>query len=122
MKKNKKIMKILIEELEKTPIIELACQKVGITRQTFYRWQDSDFEFKELTEEAIEKGSSLINDMAETTLIKGIKDNNLTATIFWLKNRDNKFKNKVELYGGIKTEIELTEEEKETIKRSINNL
>jgi len=122
MKKNKKIMKILIEELEKTPIIELACQRIGISRQTFYRWQDQDFEFKELTEESLEKGSCLINDMAETNLIKGIKDNNLTATIFWLKNRHNKFKNKVELSGRIKTEIELSEEEKEIIKQSINNL
>lgn len=122
MKKNKILMDKLISELQSTPIVEIACRKTGITRQTFYRWIEKDFELKARVEEAIEKGSSLINDMAESTLIQNIKDNELTAVIFWLKNRHEKFRTKVQLSGKIKNEIELSDEEKEELKESLNNL
>ncbi len=122
MKKTKAITDRLISELEKAPIIEIACKKIGITRQTFYRWIEKDFELKSKVDDAIQRGSELINDMAESTLIQNIKDNELTAVIFWLKNRHEKFRTKVQLSGKIKNEIELSDEEKEELKESLNNL
>lgn len=122
MKKTKAITDRLISELEKAPIIEIACKKIGITRQTFYRWVEKDFELKSRVDDAIQRGSELINDMAESTLIQNIKDNELTAVIFWLKNRHEKFRTKVQLSGKIKNEIELSDEEKEELKESLNNL
>lgn len=122
MKKTKVVIDKLISELEKTPIIEIACRKTGITRQTFYRWIEKDFELKTRVDDAIQKGSELINDIAEGTLIQNIKDNELTAVIFWLKNRHEKFRTKLQLSGKIKNEIELSDEEKEELKESLNNL
>jgi hypothetical protein len=41
--KQKKVIKSKIcEILEKSPIIESACQKVGISRMTLSRWRKSD--------------------------------------------------------------------------------
>lgn len=122
MKKTKAITDRLISELEKAPIIEIACKKIGITRQTFYRWIEKDFELKSKVDDAIQRGSELINDMAESTLIQNIKDNELTAVIFWLKNRHEKFRTKLQISGKIKNEIELSDEEKEELKESLNNL
>lgn len=77
---------ILLEQLLKTPIVQIACEKTGIARSTYYRWLDDDDEFNNRIREAIRKGKSLINDMAESKLISAIQNGNTTAIIYWLKN------------------------------------
>lgn len=77
---------VLLEQLLKTPIVQIACEKTGIARSTYYRWLDDDDEFNNKIKEAIRKGKSLINDMAESKLISAIQNGNTTAIIYWLKN------------------------------------
>lgn len=112
--------KLLIEQFKKTPVVQVACEKVGVARSTYYRWKKEDSEFFEEAEEALIEGSQLINDMAESQLISAIRDKNLTAIIFWLKNHHNNYRTKVELSGTINTKaMPLNEEEEELIKNAL---
>ena len=77
----------LLERLRKMPIVEVACKQTGVGRTTYYRWRKEDEVFAEACDEAIEQSASLINDMAESQLISAIKDKNMTAILFWLRNR-----------------------------------
>jgi len=111
---------LLLEQIKKTPIIQIACEKAGISRATFYRWCKENKEFKEQAEEAISEGSKLVNDMAESQLISAIRDQNLTAIIFWLKNHHPQYKQKIELSGHIKTADEtFTPELQELVLQSL---
>jgi predicted DNA binding protein len=109
----------LIDQIRKTPIIQIACEKTGVGRATYYRWKKNDENFRDQAEEALLDGESLVNDMAESQLISAIRDQNLTAIIFWLKNHHKKYKNKVELSGSVSTSRELTPEEEELIKTAL---
>jgi len=94
--KTTKQKKMLIEELEKNPIIEFACKKVGIARATYYRWITKNKEFAEATKEALEKGVFLINDLADAQLISLIKDKNLSAIKFWSIHRHPAYSEKLQ--------------------------
>lgn len=57
-----------------------------------------------------------MNDMAESQLLKNIKDGNMTAIIFWLKSRHSAYGNRVEITDGRERE-ELTKDQELLIKR-----
>jgi hypothetical protein len=118
MKTNEQKKK-LIEQIRKTPIIQIACEKSGIGRATYYRWKKDDAQFREAAEEALYEGESLINDMAESQLISAIRNQNMTAIIFWLKNHHKKYRNKVEVSGTLNTHKILTPDEEEMIQKSL---
>lgn len=88
---------LLIEQIRKTPIIQVACEKTGIGRATYYRWRKEDESFRDKSDEALAEGIHLINDMAESQLISAIRDKHMTAIIFWLKNRHKDYKTRVEV-------------------------
>lgn len=81
----------LIEQLEKTPIVQVACEKVGVGRATYYRWMKDDKEFAQQAKIAHHRGILLMNDYAESQLLKSVKDGNMTAIIFWLKSRHSTY-------------------------------
>ncbi|MBD3359240.1 MAG: hypothetical protein GF365_00830 [Candidatus Buchananbacteria bacterium] len=109
----------IIAQLEKTPIIQIACERTGISRATFYRWRKSDKKFAKRVNKALNEGTELVSEMAESQLISAIKDRNLTAIIFWLKNHRQAYGNKLEIQGSLKTNFELSEDQKETIKKAL---
>lgn len=111
--------KILIEQIKKTPVIQVACEKIGVSRATFYRWKKSDPKFADKADIALNEGSQMINDMAESQLISAIKEGNLTGIIFWLKNHHKQYSPKLEVTTK-NTEIPLTDEQKEIIRQSLN--
>ena len=110
----------IIVQLQKTPIIEYACKNTGLGRSTFYRWRKDDESFANEVDQALTKGRLLINDMAESQLISGIKDKNMTAIIFWLKHNHKNYSTRIELSGKLRTEHKLTPEQEEEIKRALN--
>ena len=121
MKTNKN-KQLLIDQLKKTPVIQVACEKVGVGRATFYRWKNDDEKFAQDTSQAINDGNGLVNDMAESQLMSAIRDKNLTAIIFWLKNHHPTYGNKLELTGKILTQSELlTPEQEELVKQALQN-
>lgn len=84
--RQEKQKELIVEQLNKIPIIQIACEKLGVARSTIYRWRDEDSKFDSKLIEALNKGKSIINDMAESKLIGGIQNNNMTAIIYWLKH------------------------------------
>lgn len=74
----------LIEALKQTlGVATSACKIVGVDRTTFYKYLNEDPVFatqvKDIQEVAI--------DFAESKLYEQIKENNTTATIFYLKTK-----------------------------------
>ncbi len=76
----------LIEQLKKTPIIQIACERVGVSRATYYRWRKENSEFAKQSDAAIIEGTLRINDLAESKLMSQLNKENMTAIIFWLKH------------------------------------
>ena len=106
---------ILLDQLEKTPIIQIACEKTWIARATYYRWIKDDKIFAENAKKALQKWIAIMNDLAESQLLKSVKDWNMTGIIFWLKSRHPSYWMKVEITD-VREKRELTENEKKIIK------
>lgn len=118
--KTDKNKELLIQQLKKTPIIQISCEKVGIGRATFYRWKQDDLDFATQADEALLEGSLLVNDVAESQLISAIKDKNLTAIIFWLRHHHPNYATKVEVTARLKADNEiLTPEQEELVTRAL---
>lgn len=118
--KKSKIQQQLIDQLKKTPVIEIACQKVDIGRNSYYRWRRESNKFASSCDKALEEGCALINDLAESQLISAMKDNNLTAVMYWLNHRHNMYKNKLEVNGNLEIkDYKLTKEQETNIKKAL---
>jgi hypothetical protein len=116
MKTNKKNQ--FLDELKKVPIIQVACEKTGISRQTYYRWANRSKEFKTKAEESLKEGVSFVNDMSETQLLNLIKSQDFKAISFWLKHRNDNYKQKIEVI--TKEDIqELSPEQKKIVKEAL---
>jgi transposase-like protein len=108
------------EQLSRTPIVEVACQKVGIGRNSYYRWRRQNKKFALACDKAIEEGCQFINDLAESQLITAMKNNNLTAVMYWLNHRSPTYSNKLELSGSVTAKSEkLTPEQETSIKKAL---
>jgi hypothetical protein len=118
MKKTTAMKKLLLEQLRKTPIIEAACQKVGISRMTFYRWKTESQTFAQDVEDALLDGRLLVNDLAEGQLVSLIKDRNFAAVAYWLRHHHASYKTRVEIEGAISTVHELSEEQADLMRKA----
>lgn len=78
--------KELLAQLKKTPIVQAACERAGVGRSTYYKWRTQDRPFARAADQCLEFGRFLINDLAESRLIRMIQSDNLTAIMFWLRN------------------------------------
>jgi ACT domain-containing protein len=96
MKKNK-LQDPFFAELEKVPIIQVACEKTGISRNSVYRWKREDKSFAKKMDEAIANGVALVNDMSESQLLTLIKEKNYSAISFWLRHRNDNYKERIEV-------------------------
>ncbi|HRN70497.1 MAG TPA: phBC6A51 family helix-turn-helix protein [Candidatus Woesebacteria bacterium] len=110
----------LLEQLKKTPIVQVACQKINIGRATYYRWRHEDEEFSQKADEAIMEGALLVNDIAESQLMTAIKNQNLTAIIFWLKHHHPNYATKFEVTARLKADNEsLTPEQEALVTKAL---
>lgn len=92
MRKNKRTVKALLVELEKTGIASNACSKVGIARSSYYRWYYDDIEFRMAADKAIESGRANMVDFAESKLIQNMNESNQRALEFYLKHNDSRYR------------------------------
>lgn len=82
MKDPKKVA--MIEALTKAlGVVKMACESVGISRQTHYNWLKDDPAYKE----ACDNLPEVVLDFAEHHLHKLISQGNPAATIFLLKTK-----------------------------------
>lgn len=68
MKKNK-FQDQFLDELRKVPIVQVACEKTGLSRNSVYRWRKDDKEFLKNMDTALTEGVALVNDMSESQLL-----------------------------------------------------
>lgn len=119
-KRQQKEKELVIDNLKKIPIIEIACNKSGIARATFYRWKKQFPEFAREAEEALEEGVKFINDMAESQLLTAIKEGNMNAIFYWLNHRNSAYGNTIEITSNDRLKDEpLTEEQKQAMKLAL---
>jgi predicted DNA binding protein len=119
MKKNKYSKKFL-EELARVPIVQVACEKTGVSRNSVYRWKREDKEFSEAMDEALAKGEALVNDMSESQLLTLIKEKNFSAIRFWLNHRHAKYKDKLEVTTKQQDSGELTPTQAEVVRKALS--
>lgn len=118
MKKNQK--DLILEQLKKTPIVQLACERSGVSRATFYRWKSEDTEFKKSAELSIIEGETLITEMTEGQLVSLIKDKNFHAIQLWLRHHHPKYSHRVEVNATFNSPVEqLTPEQEAVIKEAL---
>jgi len=82
---------LIIEHLEKMPIIQSCCEKLNIPRSTLYRWKNEDLEFAERMENSLIKGKTLINELAESKIINAMRNGEMVACFFWLKHNSRHY-------------------------------
>lgn len=90
MKKHYKENKFL-EQLERVPNVSLACEKVGLARNTIYRWRSEDPAFAARMDTALVAGTESVNDLAESKLISHINNGNMRAIQYWLDNNKKNY-------------------------------
>lgn len=81
-----------LEELRKLPIVQIACERCDISRQSVYRWKKEDPDFERQMEVALAEGEELVHDMCESQLLSLIKERNFSAVRYWLSTRHPKYK------------------------------
>lgn len=118
-KRQAKQKETILEYLKKTPIVQVVCERSDVSRATYYRWKKEDSDFARQADEALDEGTSLINDMAESQLISAIKDKNLGAIIFWLRSHHPSYASKLEITGKIKHEEQLTPEQEALVTKAL---
>lgn len=110
---------LMVEQLKKIPIIQVVCEKLGIARSTYYRWRIDNPKFAQQADLALREGIGLINDLAEGQLISAIRDQNLTAVMYWLNHRHASYTNKLEVT--TKTSYQLDSKQKQLIKKALQH-
>ncbi|MCA9353063.1 hypothetical protein KC901_02670 [Patescibacteria group bacterium] len=116
--KKARASKQFLEELRKVPIVQVACEKTGISRNSVYRWRREDKKFAEDMDTAITEGVAFVNDMSESQLLTMIKEKNWSAISFWLRHRNDNYKNKIEVTTNERID-ELTPEQQKVVKQAL---
>lgn len=107
-----------LAELMKVPIVQVACEKTGLSRNSVYRWRKDDPAFAKKMDESLAEGVDLVNDMSESQLLTLIKEKNYPAISFWLRHRNANYKDKLEITNKNDSE-ELTPSQAKIVKQAL---
>lgn len=91
MKKDRLTDKFL-EELERTPVVQIACEKVGVSRNTVYRWIKEDVDFRVRFNDALSVGEDVVSDVAESNVLHGIRNKDFRYTNLWLATHHPRYR------------------------------
>ncbi len=116
--KKTKLQDQFFAELMKVPIIQVACEKTGISRNSVYRWRKDDSVFAKKMDKSLTEGVALVNDMSESQLLTLIKEKNYPAISFWLRHRNENYKNKLEITNKDDSE-ELTPSQAKIVRQAL---
>ncbi|NVN97465.1 hypothetical protein HXX01_04545, partial [Candidatus Nomurabacteria bacterium] len=70
----------------------VVCEKLNVSRQTYYRWRAEDKLFADNADMALSQGEERIHDIAESNVLRGLQQNSESYTKFWLTHRNDKYK------------------------------
>lgn len=118
MKKDK-VKDEFLAQLKKVPIVQVACEKCGISRNSVYRWKNEDEEFRKEMETALAEGEDLVNDMGESQLLSLMREKNWNAIAFWLRKRNPKFRDKLEVTANFERQEELSPEQEAIVQKAL---
>jgi hypothetical protein len=118
-KRKAKMKAALINVLKEMPIIEVAVKRVGISRDSYYRWRKEDKDFLKNSDEAIIQGVEFINDMSESQVVSLIKERNLSAIGLWLRHNHPKYKQRIEISTRVLPQEELNPEQEITVREAL---
>lgn len=119
MKKDR-LQNLFLEHLRKVPIIQVAAEKLGISRSTVYRWKEGDAQFTKDLDTALNEGEAYLNDMAESQLLTLMKDKHWPSIKFWLEHRNPKFRNRLDITASLQTpQEELSSEQQEVVREAL---
>ncbi len=111
---------LMVEGLERTPIVQAVCDKVDISPATHYRWYKEDPEYARKVDDALRGGKELVSDVAESKIITAIKEGNLQAATFWLRHHRTEYRDRLEIAGELKhVREELTDEEAKVLREAL---
>jgi hypothetical protein len=120
MKENDKTKELILEQLRRTPIIEITCQKIGISRMTLLRWKKDSKKFSSQVEDALIEGRLNMNDIAENQILALISQGKFEPSKFWLTHNDPRYANKLNITGTLKhKDTPLSVEQKAVIKQAL---
>jgi len=108
-----------LDHLRKIPIVQVACEKSGVSRSSVYRWREDDEDFAKAMDTAIAEGEEYVSDLSESQLLTLIKEKNWSAISFWLRHRSPKYKDKIEVTAHIKTQEKLSPEQEEVVRKAL---
>ena len=89
--KRRVLEKMFLDELAKTANISIACERVGLSRQTVYRWMNGDKILNAKVHDAIYLGQESISDLSESKVITGIKNGDTGLAKYWLNNHREEY-------------------------------
>lgn len=118
MKKDR-VADLFLEQLRKIPVVQVACDKAGVARNSVYRWRNEDAEFRKAMDEAMAEGEGILNDLGEAQLLSLMKEKNWNAISFWLRKRNPKFKDRIEVVSSREPQEELTPEQEAIVKEAL---
>ena len=95
--KKSRVQNSFLVELRKIPIVQVACEKLDVSRNSVYRWRKEDEMFAKAMDESLAEGEKLVNDMTESQLLSLIGEKHWPAISFWLRKRNPKFHDRVEV-------------------------
>jgi hypothetical protein len=79
-------------ELKTTPIVLIACKKIGLPTSTYYRWTHEDKRFATEVKRAVACGREDVSDIAEAHLVRAVKKGDMRSVLFWLKTYRTAYK------------------------------
>ncbi len=109
----------VLQALAKLPIVQIACNEAGISRASYYRWRKEDPAFAKQADTELADGVQFMNDIAESQLLKAVKEQNLGAIVFWLKHRHPAYAEKLEISATLRQKRVLSPEQEEAIRRAL---
>ena len=110
---------LILDQLRKMPIVQIACEKTGVGRTTYSRWRSEDEDFRKAADEALHEGDAFINDLTETQLMNLIKNQkpHFGAIRYRLSRCHPKYADKLQLLGNISIKDERLTPEQEAVVR-----
>ena len=115
-----KLKEAFLDQLKRTPTIETACQKVGVSRATVYRWIKESKKFEQQVDESLIEGRTFMSDIAENQLFSLIGDKKIEAIRLYLSTHNARYGNKLELSGNLSTKNKpIPKEDRKDIFRAL---
>ncbi len=81
----------LIEQFRKIPILQIACERAGVSRATYYRWLENEPEFRDAAMGAIAEGESFLSDKSEAQLVVLIGEKHFGAIKHYLEHHNDTY-------------------------------